>query len=131
MLVARAENFLHGVTDLADTIRRLEAFAEAGADVLFAPGLTTLDDIAAVVRAVRPKPVNAIMGRAGSPISLAELERIGVRRVSVGSAFARAAYGAFARAAREVREQGTFTFADDAIPFAEINAMFRKPRGGV
>jgi 2-methylisocitrate lyase-like PEP mutase family enzyme len=131
MLVARAENFLHGVTDLADTIRRLEAFAEAGADVLFAPGLTTLDDIAAVVRAVRPKPVNAIMGRAGSPISLAELERIGVRRVSVGSAFARAAYGAFARAAREVREQGTFTFAEDAIPFAEINAMFRKPRGGV
>ena len=114
------------MTDLGDTIRRLEAYADAGADVLFAPGLTTLDDIAAVVRAVQPKPVNGIMGRGGSPISLAELERIGVRRVSVGSALARAAYGGFARAAREIREKGTFTFADDAIPFAEMNAIFRK-----
>lgn len=130
MLCARAENFLHGIADLKDTIRRLEAFADAGADVLFAPGLTTLDDIATVVRAVAPKPVNAIMGRAGGSIALGDLERIGVRRVSVGSALARAAFGAFRRAAREIREAGTFTFADDAIPFAEMNALFRRPRAG-
>jgi 2-methylisocitrate lyase-like PEP mutase family enzyme len=127
-LTARAENFLHGVADLGDTIRRLEAFADAGADVLFAPGLRGRDQIAAVVRAVAPKPVNAIMGLAGASISLAELEDLGVRRVSVGSALARAAYGAFLRAAREIRHAGTFTFANDAIPFAEINAMFRRQR---
>lgn len=129
-LTARAENFLNGITDLADTIRRLEAFADAGADVLFAPGLRTRDDIAAVVRAVAPKPVNAIMGLAGASISLAALETIGVRRVSVGSALARAAYGGFLRAAREIRHEGSFRFADDAIPFREINAMFKRPRAG-
>src|SRR6478735_632268 len=85
MLTARAENFLHGVADLPDTIRRLEAFAEAGADVLFAPGLTSLADIGTVVKAVAPKPVNAIMGLAGKAISLSALEDVGVRRVSVGS----------------------------------------------
>lgn len=129
-LTARAENFLNGIPDLADTIRRLEAFADAGADVLFAPGLRTREDIAAVVRAVAPKPVNAIMGLAGASISLAALEGIGVRRVSVGSALARAAYGAFLRAAREIHHDGSFRFADDAIPFAEINAMFKRPRAG-
>ena len=129
-LAARAENFLNGIRDLDDTIRRLVAFADAGADVLFAPGLTRIEDIAAVVRAVAPKPVNAIMGFAGSPFSLAQLEDIGVRRVSVGSALARAAYGAFLRAAREIHDDGTFHFADAAIPFAEINAMFRRPRAG-
>ena len=129
-LTARAENFLHGVADLKDTLRRLEAFADAGADVLFAPGLTTLDDIATVVRAVAPKPVNAIMGLSGASISLAQLEDVGVRRVSVGSALARAAYGAFLRAAHEIHDKGTFGFAGDAIPFAEINAMFRRPPAG-
>ena len=129
-LTARAENFLHGVADLKDTIRRLEAFADAGADVLFAPGLTSLDAIATVVKAVSPKPVNAIMGLAGKTLSLAALEGIGVRRVSVGSALARAAYGEFLRAAQEIREKGTFGFANRAIPFAEINAMFRRPRAG-
>ena len=129
-LTARAENFLHGVADLKDTIRRLEAFADAGADVLFAPGLTSLDAIATVVKAVSPKPVNAIMGLAGKTLSLAALEDIGVRRVSVGSALARAAYGEFLRAAQEIREKGTFGFANRAIPFAEINAMFRRPRAG-
>jgi 2-methylisocitrate lyase-like PEP mutase family enzyme len=129
-LAARAENFLHGIADLDDTIRRLVAFADAGADVLFAPGLTRLDDIAAVVRAVAPKPVNAIMGLAGSPLSLESLEAVGVRRVSVGSALARAAYGAFLRAAREIRDDGTFRFADTAIPYPEINAMFKRPRAG-
>jgi 2-methylisocitrate lyase-like PEP mutase family enzyme len=127
-LTARAENFLHGIADLKDTLRRLEAYADAGADVLYAPGLTKLDDIAAVVRAVAPRPVNAVMGLAGATTSLAALEQIGVRRVSVGSALARAAYGAFLRAAREIREQGTFGFADAAVPFADINAMFKPPR---
>ena len=129
-LTARAENFLHGIADLKDTLRRLEAYADAGADVLYAPGLTKLDDIAAVVRAVAPRPVNAVMGLAGAATSLAALEQIGVRRVSVGSALARAAYGAFLRAAREIREQGTFGFADAAVPFADINAMFKPPRTG-
>jgi 2-methylisocitrate lyase-like PEP mutase family enzyme len=126
-LTARAENFLHRIPDLADTIRRLVAFAEVGADVLYAPGLRARDDIAAVVRAVAPKPVNVVMGLAGPSMSLAELRELGVRRVSVGSALARAAYGAFLRAAHEIREQGTFDFARDAVPFAEINAMFQPP----
>jgi 2-methylisocitrate lyase-like PEP mutase family enzyme len=130
MLTARAENFLHGIPDLKDTIRRLEAFADAGADVLFAPGLTSLDAIASVVKAVAPKPVNAIMGLAGKTFSLSALEDIGVRRVSVGSALARAAFGEFLRAAQEIRSKGTFGFANQAIPFAEINAMFRRPRAG-
>jgi len=129
-LTARAENFLYGVADLKDTIRRLEAFADAGADVLFAPGLTSLDAIATVVKAVSPKPVNAIMGLAGKTLSLAALEDIGVRRVSVGSALARAAFGEFLRAAQEIRSKGTFGFANQAIPFAEINAMFKRPRAG-
>ena len=120
MLAARAENFLHGIADLDDTIRRLQAFADAGADVLFAPGLTSLDHIATVVRAVAPKPVNAIMGRAGGSISLAALEDVGVRRVSVGSALARAAYGAFLRAAKEIHDSGTFEFANEAIPALSI-----------
>jgi 2-methylisocitrate lyase-like PEP mutase family enzyme len=124
-LTARAENFLHGRRDLADTVRRLQAFAAAGADVLYAPGLTTRDDIAAVVQAVAPKPVNVVMGLAGASLSVAELSALGVRRISLGSAFARAAYGAFLRAAREVATAGTFGFAKDAAPFAEINGMFR------
>ena len=130
MLTARAENFLHGVTDLKDTIRRLEAFADAGADVLFAPGLTSLEAIETVVKAVAPKPVNAIMGLAGKTMSLSALEDIGVRRVSVGSALARAALGEFLRAAKEIRTKGTFGFANHALPYAEINAMFRRPRAG-
>jgi 2-methylisocitrate lyase-like PEP mutase family enzyme len=125
-LTARAENFLNRRPDLPDTLRRLQAFAAAGADVLYAPGLKTADDIAAVVQAVAPKPVNVVMGLAGAAFSLAELERLGVKRVSVGSAFARAAYGAFLRAAREVKEEGTFGFAAEAVPYAEINALFRR-----
>lgn len=124
-LTARAENFLHGIVDLPDTIRRLVAFADAGADVLYAPGLRSREHITEVVRAVAPKPVNVLMGLAGPSFSLAELEGWGVRRVSVGSSLARAAYGAFLSAAREIRKDGTFAFARDAIPFAEINAMFR------
>ena len=125
MLTARAENFLYGHTDLKDTIRRLEAFADAGADVLYAPGLKTRDEISAVVKAVAPKPVNVVMGLAGGSLSLADLADLGVKRVSVGSALARAAYGAFLRAAEEIRREGCFTFAEEAVPYIKINALFK------
>ena len=128
VLTARAENLLHGRPDLADTLARLRAFAEVGADVLYAPGLTTRDQISAVVRAVAPKPVNVLMGLPGANLSVAELSELGVKRISIGSAFARAAYGAFLRGAREVAQTGTFGFAADAVPFREINEMFRSLR---
>lgn len=122
-LTARAENYLVGRPDLGDTIRRLQAFQEAGADVLYAPGLASRDDIAAVVSSV-DRPVNVVMGLQGANLSLAELSALGVKRVSVGSALSRAALGAFLRAAREMREQGTFGFAADAVSYREISALF-------
>jgi 2-methylisocitrate lyase-like PEP mutase family enzyme len=122
-LTARAENYLVGKPDLGDTIKRLQAYQEAGADVLYAPGLTSKDDIAAVVKSV-DRPVNVIMGLQGVHLSLAELSAIGVKRVSVGSALTRAALGAFLRAAREMREHGTFTFAEEAVSYRDISAMF-------
>lgn len=123
-LTARAENYLHGRPDIKDTIRRLEAYQEAGADVLYAPGLATKEDIAAVVSSV-DRPVNVIMGLRGVQLSLAELSAIGVRRVSVGSALCRTAMGAFLRAATEMREHGTFAFAAEAVSTKEISAIFR------
>jgi 2-methylisocitrate lyase-like PEP mutase family enzyme len=125
VLTARAENLINGRPDLPDTIRRLVAFADAGADVLYAPGLKTREEIDAVVRAVAPKPVNVVMGLSGPSLSLDALASLGVKRVSLGSSLARAAYGAFLQAAREVREKGTFDFARNAVPYAEINAMFK------
>lgn len=122
-LTARAENYLHGRPDLKDTIRRLHAYQEAGADVLYAPGLTTRDDIAAVVSSLS-RPVNVVMGLRGVQLSLAELSALGVRRVSVGSALCRTALGAFLRAAREMREHGTFDFAKEAVNPREISAIF-------
>jgi 2-methylisocitrate lyase-like PEP mutase family enzyme len=122
-LTARAENFIIGRPDLRDTIARLQAFQEAGADVLFAPGLKTKEDIQTVVRSV-DRPVNVIMGLQGVQLSLADLSAIGVKRISVGSALSRAALGAFLRAAHELKEQGTFTFAEDAPKYADLNAMF-------
>jgi 2-methylisocitrate lyase-like PEP mutase family enzyme len=119
MLTARAENFLHGRPDLGDTIRRLQSFAEAGADVLYAPGLPSLEAIREVCRSVS-KPVNVVMGLKGATYSVEDLSAAGVRRISVGGAFARAALGAFVRAAREVKDKGTFTFALDSIPHAEV-----------
>src|SRR6266481_3465110 len=121
-LTARAENYLVGRPDLKDTIERLQAYQMAGADVLYAPGLSSKDDIAAVVSSV-DRPVNVVMGLQGVPLSLAELSAIGVRRVSVGSALSRAALGAFLRAAREMREHGTFAFAEEAVSYQDINAM--------
>jgi 2-methylisocitrate lyase-like PEP mutase family enzyme len=126
VLTARAENLITGRPDLTDAIRRLEAFAAAGADVLYAPGLTTRDAINSVVRAVAPKPVNVVMGLSGATFSLAELGDLGVKRVSLGSSLARAAFGALLRASREVRDSGTFTFSRDAMPYAELNALFER-----
>jgi 2-methylisocitrate lyase-like PEP mutase family enzyme len=118
ILTARAENFLHGRRNLDDTIRRLRSFGEAGADVLYAPGLPSLEAIREVCAAVS-KPVNVLMGLKGATYSVEELAAVGVKRISVGGALARAALGAFVRAAREVKERGTFTFAADALPHAE------------
>lgn len=126
MLCARAENLLHGQMDLDDTIQRLQAYAEAGADVLYAPGLRTVEEIRAVVQAVAPKPVNVLMGLAGVPLSVNQLQDLGVRRISVGSSLARAALGAFQRAALEVRDQGTFSYGEQALPFAQLNDLFRR-----
>jgi 2-methylisocitrate lyase-like PEP mutase family enzyme len=120
-LTARCENYLVGRPDLNDTIRRLQAYQEAGADVLYAPDLRRRGDIAAVVSSV-DRPVNVIAGGLG--LSVAELAEMGVRRVSVGSALSRAALGAFLRAAREMKEHGTFRFADEAVSFGDISAMF-------
>jgi 2-methylisocitrate lyase-like PEP mutase family enzyme len=121
-LTARAENYLHGRPDLKDTITRLQAYQEAGADVLYAPGLPNKDDIAAVVSSV-DRPVNVVMGLRGVQLSLQVLSAMGVKRISVGSALARAALGAFLRAAREMREHGTFSFAEQAASPREISAM--------
>ena len=122
-LTARAENYLVGRPDLKDTIKRLQAYQEAGADVLYAPGLASKGDIAAVVSSV-DRPVNVVMGLRGVQLSLAALAEIGVKRVSVGSALSRAALGAFLRAAQEMRQHGTFSFADVAVSYQEISAMF-------
>jgi len=126
VLVGRAENFLHGRPDLDDTIRRLQAFEAAGADALFAPGLTRAEDIRTVCVSVR-KPVNVVMGLKSASFSVAELAALGVRRISVGSALSRAALGAFVRAAREIQEHGTFRFAEDALPYAEANDLVARP----
>jgi 2-methylisocitrate lyase-like PEP mutase family enzyme len=123
-LTARAENLINGRPDLADTIRRLQAYAEAGADVLFAPGLTTAEEIGAVVRAVAPKPVNVVMGLGKGDFTLEQLSALGVRRVSLGSSLSRAAYGPFWRAAQEISEKGSFGFAKSLVPYAEFNKLF-------
>jgi 2-methylisocitrate lyase-like PEP mutase family enzyme len=124
-LTARAENYLVGRPDLKDTIARLQAYQQAGADVLYAPGLTTKEDMSAVVRSV-DRPVNVIMGLQGVQLSLADLSAIGVKRISVGSALSRAALGAFLRASREMLEHGTFGFASEAVAYRDISAMFKQ-----
>ncbi len=124
-LTARAENFLVGRADLFDTIQRLQAYQEAGADVLYAPGLTTRDEIASVVRALE-RPVNVLIGLKGFALTLADLSALGVRRVSTGSALSRAALGAFLRAARELHDYGTFGFNHDAAQSSEVAGMLRQ-----
>jgi 2-methylisocitrate lyase-like PEP mutase family enzyme len=123
-LTARAENLIYNRPDLKDTIKRLEAFADAGADVLFAPGLKTREEITAVVNAVAPRPVNVIMGLSGHGLSLDELQDLGVKRVSLGSSLVRAAYGAFFRAVEEIAQKGTFSYSADAKPYADMNKLF-------
>ena len=125
VLVARAENLLHGRMDLDDTIKRLQAFDKAGADALFAPGLTKAQDIKTVCASVR-KPVNVIMGFLSSSFSVAELAALGVKRISVGSALSRTALAAFMRGAQEIREQGTFRFAGQALPYNEVNQLMSR-----
>ena len=124
-LTARSENYIVGRPDLRDTIARLQAFQEAGADVLFAPGLKTQADISAVIRSV-DRPVNIIMGLPGVSFSLAELSGLGAKRISVGSSLMRTAFGAFMRAAEELHTQGTFGYAEGAVKGAELNALFGK-----
>jgi 2-methylisocitrate lyase-like PEP mutase family enzyme len=126
LLTARAENFLHGRPDLDDTIRRLQSFSKAGADVLYAPGLTNLDAIRTVCASVS-KPVNVLMGLSGATFSVEDLAAAGVKRISVGGSFARAALGALVRAAREVKEKGTFTYATDALPSADVKRYLADP----
>jgi 2-methylisocitrate lyase-like PEP mutase family enzyme len=123
MLTARCENYLVGRTDIKDTIARLQAYQEAGANVLYAPGLRTKDDIAALVSSV-DRPVNVLMGVQGVAITLDELSALGVKRVSVGSGLSRAALGEFIRAAREMLDQGTFSFAEQAISYRDVSEMF-------
>lgn len=122
LLTARAEGHLHGRDDLNETIRRLRAFAEAGADVLYAPGLPDLDAIARVCREVE-KPVNVVMGLRPPYFTVAQLADVGVKRISVGGSFARAAWGGLQTAARMVLEEGRFDYAEAAMPGAEIAAV--------
>ena len=121
LLTARSEGFVVGRPDLAETIRRLVAYAEAGADCLYAPGLRNMQDVADLVKAVSPKPVNVLVGTGFTTV--AELADAGVRRISVGGALARAAWTGFLRAANEIAERGTFANLSDAVPFAEVNRL--------
>ena len=123
VLTARAENYLWERPDLDDTIRRLQAFEEAGADVLYAPGLRDIASIRTVCTNLS-KPVNVVMGMPGATFGVDELTETGVRRISVGSALARAAFGAFLRAGKEMTEAGRFTFADDAAGFQDLEEIF-------
>ena len=127
LLTARAENFLWDRPDLNDTIRRLHAFSAAGAHVLYAPGLPDIEAIRTVCAAV-DKPVNVVMGLKGRTYSVAELSDAGVRRVSVGGSFARAALGALVRAAKEVRSTGTFAYATDALADSEVAKLMSQEK---
>jgi len=125
-LTARAENFLVGIADLKDTIKRLQAYQEAGADVLYAPCITTREEITTIVQSV-DRPVNFLMGTQSVRYSVAELSEMGVRRISVGSALATAALGAFLRGAREMKDRGTFEYAKDSAGFGEVSKLLERP----
>jgi len=126
LLTGRSEGFIVGRPDLPETIRRLTAYAEAGADCLYAPGIRTKSDIASVVKAVAPRPVNVLVG--GDFATVADLADLGVRRISVGGALARAAWTGFFQAAKEIAEHGTFSGLGRAVPFADINEAFASER---
>jgi 2-methylisocitrate lyase-like PEP mutase family enzyme len=122
LLTGRSEGFIVGRPDLGETIRRLSAYAEAGAECLYAPGIRELRDIVAVVQAVAPKPVNVLVGSGFTTVTA--LAEAGVRRISVGGALARAAWAGFLEAAKEIADRGTFTSLGRAVPFAEIEGLF-------
>jgi 2-methylisocitrate lyase-like PEP mutase family enzyme len=124
LLTGRAECFLVGRPDLDETVRRLKAYSAAGADFLYAPGIRTPEQIAAVVKAAAPKPVNVLMSGALG-LTVADLEALGARRISVGGTLARVAWGAFIRAAKAIASDGRFDAFKDAVPHAEINGFFR------
>ena len=124
VLTARAENLLHGRPDLDDTIRRLQAFEKAGADVLYAPGLRDIPTIRTVVRAVG-KPLNVVMSAADPAITQAQLAEAGVKRISVGGALSRLALAAFLKGAREMKDAGGFTWVRDTVPTKDLKAVFR------
>jgi len=124
LLIGRAENFFAGRSDLDDAIARLKAYSDAGADCLYAPGIKTREQIAAVVAAVAPKPVNLLVGGT-SELSMVDISELGVRRVSVGGGMARAAWGGFMRAARTLADEGRFDGFADAAAGSELNAFFR------
>ena len=123
MLTARSENYLAGKRDLKDTIERLQMYQEAGANVLYAPGLTTKDEITTLISSV-DRPVNVLMGIKGVQLTLADLAAMGVKRISVGGTLARVALGAFLRAAHEMRDHGTFSFIEDAADGHTLNSIF-------
>lgn len=123
MLTGRAENFLHNRADLGDTIKRLQAYQEAGADVLYAPGIRTVDDIRSIVTSV-DRPINVLAGVPGMNLSVTELGDLGVKRISLGSNLFRTAFGAALRGAHEIIKDGTFGYAEDAATFKEISALF-------
>jgi 2-methylisocitrate lyase-like PEP mutase family enzyme len=127
LLVGRSEGFVAGAPDLDETTRRLKAYAAAGADCLYAPGIKTREEIAAIVQAVAPKPVNLVIGR---PIGLtvAEVAALGVRRISVGCGLARTAWGGFMRAAKLIADDGKFDGLADAASWAELNCLFAEDR---
>jgi 2-methylisocitrate lyase-like PEP mutase family enzyme len=128
LLTARAECFLYGHPDpLREAITRLQAFAEAGADVLYAPGVRTREDISALVDAVRPLPVNVLMS-SNTGLTVSDLAELGVRRISVGSALSRVAWGGFLSAARQIADAGRFDGLAEAAPFDELNALFESPQ---
>ena len=127
LLTARCEAWLVGQPDpLNVALKRLVAFTEAGADCLYAPGVGALEEIGALVKAVAPKPINVLVSTNNSNLSVSQLADLGVRRISVGAALARVAWGAFIRASRRILEAGSFDSFNDAVPFDEINDLFRK-----
>ena len=129
MLVGRCESFLIGQPDLKATIARLVAYAEAGADCLYAPAIRDKGQIATVVKELAPKPINILVGSPG--LTVAELADLGVRRISIGGALARVAWGGFLRAAREIAEKGSFSELGNAVPHGEINSFFAKASTGL
>lgn len=127
MLTARTEGFIRGRPDMDETLRRLNAFAEAGADCLYAPGIKTRAEIETVVNAVAPKPVNILIGWP-SDLTVKDIAALGARRISVGGSLARSAWGGFVRAARQLADGGCFGGFADAAPAADLNAIFREDR---